>query len=240
VEPQPNTTGETSRSARSRQAIIQAATEVFLRHGYLGATMDEVAARASVSKQTVYKQFQDKQHLFAEIILGKTVEVVDGLSEAVTDTLQDAQDVRNALRDLADGFLRGLLQPDVLRLRRLVIAEADRFPEIGRAWYDRGFDRSLVILGESMQRLADRGLLRDLGDPTLAAYQFAGLVMYRAMNQVMFAGTDALPPDDELDRIADSAVDVFLATYGVDTASARPAPRRRRRAGPGTPVSRPG
>jgi TetR/AcrR family transcriptional repressor of mexJK operon len=240
VEPQPNSTGETSRSARSRQAIIQAATEVFLRHGYLGATMDEVAARASVSKQTVYKQFQDKQHLFAEIILGKTVEVVDRLSEAVMDTLQDAQDARNALRDLADGFLRGLLQPDVLRLRRLVIAEADRFPEIGRAWYDRGFDRSLVILGESMRRLADRGLLRDLGDPTLAAYQFAGLVMYRAMNQVMFAGTNALPPDDELSRIVDSAVDVFLATYGADTASARPAPRRRRRAGPGTPVSRPG
>lgn len=240
MEPQPNSTGETGRSARSRQAIIQAATEVFLRHGYLGATMDEVAARASVSKQTVYKQFQDKQHLFAEIILGKTVEVVDRLSEAVMDTLQDAQDVRNALRDLADGFLRGLLQPDVLRLRRLVIAEADRFPEIGRAWYDRGFDRSLVILGESMRRLADRGLLRDLGDPTLAAYQFAGLVMYRAMNQVMFAGTDALPPDDELNRIVDSAVDVFLATYGVDTGSARPAPRRRRRAGPGTPVSRPG
>jgi len=202
--------------------------------------MDEVAARASVSKQTVYKQFQDKQHLFAEIILGKTVEVVDRLSEAVMDTLQDAQDVRNALRDLADGFLRGLLQPDVLRLRRLVIAEADRFPEIGRAWYDRGFDRSLVVLGESMQRLADRGLLRNLGDPTLAAYQFAGLVMHRAMNQVMFAGTDALPPDDELNRIADAAVDVFLATYGVDTASARQAPRRCQRAGPGTPVSRPG
>ncbi len=240
MEPQPNTPGETSRSARSRQAIIQAATEVFLRHGYLGATMDEVAARASVSKQTVYKQFQDKQHLFAEIILDKTVEVVDTLSEAVTDTLRDARDVRNALRDLADGFLRGLLQPDVLRLRRLVIAEADRFPEIGRVWYDRGFDRSLVILGESMQRLADRGLLRSLGDPTLAAYQFAGLVMYRAMNQVMFAGTDALPPDDELDRIADSAVDVFLAAYGVDTAPARPAPRRRRRGGPGAPVSRPG
>ena len=214
MDPQPNAAAETSRSARRRQAIIQAATEVFVRHGYLGATMDEVAARASVSKQTVYKQFGDKQHLFAEIVLDTTVGVVDRLSGAVASTLQDVQDVRKALRDLADGFLHGLLRPDVLRLRRLVIAEADRFPEVGAAWFDRGFERALVILGESLQRLADCGLLRDLGDPTQAAYQFAGLVMYQPMNQVMFAGTGALPPDDKLGRIADSAVDVFLASYG--------------------------
>jgi TetR/AcrR family transcriptional regulator, mexJK operon transcriptional repressor len=214
VDLQTGVTVETGRSERRRQAIIQAATEVFLRHGYLGATTDEVAARASVSKQTLYKHFADKQHLFAEVILDTTVQVVDGLSNAVASTLQDAQDVRKALRDLADGFLRGLLQPDVLRLRRLVIAEADRFPEVGRAWFDRGFDGALVILGEAMRRLADRGLLHDLSDPTLAAYQFAGLVMYQPMNQVMFAGTDAPPPADKLNRIADSAVEMFLATYG--------------------------
>jgi TetR/AcrR family transcriptional repressor of mexJK operon len=214
VDLQTSDTAEASRSERRRQAIIQAATEVFLRHGYLGATTDEVAARASVSKQTLYKHFDGKQHLFAEIILETTVQVVDGLSDAVAGTLQDAQDARKALRDLADGFLRGLLQPDVLRLRRLVIAEADRFPDIGRAWFERGFDRTLVILGEAMRRLAERGLLRNLSDPTLAAYQFAGLVLYQPMNQVMFAGTDALPSADKLSRIADSAVDMFLATYG--------------------------
>jgi len=214
VDVQTSAAAETGRSERRRQAIIQAATEVFLRHGYLGATTDEVAARASVSKQTLYKHFADKQHLFAEIILDTTVHVVDGLSDAVASTLQDAQDVRKALRDLADGFLRGLLQPDVVRLRRLVIAEADRFPQVGRAWFDRGFDRTLVILGEAMRHLADRGLLHNLSDPTLAAYQFAGLVMYQPMNQVMFAGTDAPPPADKLNRIADSAVEMFLATYG--------------------------
>ena len=211
---QPSATPETGRSERRRQAIIQAATEVFLRHGYLGATTDEVAARASVSKQTLYKHFGDKQRLFAEIILDTTGQLVDGLSNAVASTLQDAQDVRKALRELADGFLRGLLQPDVLRLRRLVIAEADRFPEVGRAWFDRGFDRTLVILGKAMRHLADRGLLHNLSDSTLAAYQFAGLVMYQPMNQVMFAGTDAVPPADTLNRIADSAVEMFLTTYG--------------------------
>jgi len=214
VDPQPSAASDTSRSERRRQVIIRAAAEVFARHGYLGATTDEVAARASVSKQTVYKQFQDKEHLFAAVIIEMTAEVVGRLADSAASTLDDAQDVRKALRNLADGWLHGMLQPDVLRLRRLVIAEADRFPEVGRAWFDQGFDRALVILGNSLQRLADRGLLQGLGDPTLAADQFAGLVLYRPMNQAMFAGTDAVPAPDALGRIADAAVDVFLAAYG--------------------------
>jgi TetR/AcrR family transcriptional regulator, mexJK operon transcriptional repressor len=208
VSVQSNASAEVSQSERRRQAIIKAAIEVFLQHGYVGATTDEIASTASVSKQTLYKHFADKEHLFAEIILDTTVQLVDGLSDAVADTLHDAEDVRAALRGLADGFMRGLLQPDVLRLRRLVIAEAERFPELGKAWFDRGFDRTLVILGEAMQRLAD------LSDPTLAAYQFAGLVMYQPMNQVMFAGTETAPAKKTLNRIADSAVEVFLARYG--------------------------
>jgi TetR/AcrR family transcriptional regulator, mexJK operon transcriptional repressor len=214
VDLETSAAAQTDRSERRRQAIVQAATEVFVRHGYRGATTEEVAARAAVSKQTVYKHFTDKEHLFAEVILDTTVQVSEALSSAVAGILEDAEDVRTALREVAGGFLRGLLQPEVLRLRRLVIAEADRFPEVGRAWFDRGFDRALVILGDAMRQLAERGLLHNLSNPTLAAYQFAGLVMYQPMNQVMFAGTDALPPADKLDRIADAAVEMFLATYG--------------------------
>lgn len=210
---QAEATEEVGRSERRRRAIIEAATEVFLRHGYLGATTDQVAALASVSKQTLYKHFPDKQRLFAEIILDTAVRVVDGLSDAA-GALAEAPDARRALRDLADVYLRALLRPDVLRLRRLIIAEADRFPEVARVWWERGFERTLTTLGEAMRRLAERGLLRRLDDPKLAAYQFAGLVMYQPMNQVMFAGTDALPAAGELDRIAESAVDVFLAAYG--------------------------
>ncbi|WP_283136477.1 TetR/AcrR family transcriptional regulator [Rhizohabitans arisaemae] len=205
---------EEGRTARKRRAILKAATEVFLQHGYLGASMDEVAARAAVSKQTVYKQFQDKKHLFSEIILGTTVQVVAGLGQAYASILEETPDVGQALRDLGRRLLVDLTRPDVLQLRRLVLAEADRFPDIATAWFEGAFHRSLVLLGESMTRLADRGALRELPDPTLAAYQFAGLVMYKPMNQVMFAGTAARPAADELDRIADRAAEVFLAAYG--------------------------
>jgi TetR/AcrR family transcriptional regulator, mexJK operon transcriptional repressor len=205
---------EGGRTARKRRAILAAATEVFLQHGYVGASMDEVAARAAVSKQTVYKQFEDKEHLYAEVVLGNNAQLGDDLARLYADTLDQATDVREAFRDLARRFLHSLVQPDVLRLRRLVLAEADRFPSVSGAWFLSGFERSLELLGQSMSRLVERGMLRELPDPKLAAYHFAGLVMYKPMNQVMFAGSAALPSAEELEDIADRAVDVFLAAYG--------------------------
>jgi TetR/AcrR family transcriptional repressor of mexJK operon len=63
------------RSARKRRAIIEAATTVFLSNGYLGTTMDEIAALAQVSKQTVYKHFADKERLFSEIVTANVDEI---------------------------------------------------------------------------------------------------------------------------------------------------------------------
>lgn len=202
------------RTARKRRAIVAAATEVFLTHGYLGTSMDEVAARAAVSKQTLYKQFVDKEQLFAEVILSATLAVLDELAHAVAVTIDASDDVASALGDLARRFVAGLMRPGVVRLRRLVIAEAGRFPDIGREWYDRGFAASLDALGESLRRLSERGLLRNLEQPVVAAHQFAALVMYTPMNRVMFRGPAEVVPAEELERIAESAVRVFLAAYG--------------------------
>ncbi|MEU4604912.1 TetR/AcrR family transcriptional regulator [Kribbella sp. NPDC023972] len=206
------------RTPRKRRAILAAATEVFLQHGYLGASMDEVAARAGVSKQTVYKQFENKERLFTEIVLGTSDQLLEGLTKAYAETLDGATDAREALGNLARYFLDSLTNSSVLQLRRLVIAEADRFPEVCGAWFNSGFERSLEALGQALTTLTDRGLLRELPDPTLAAYQFAGLVMYKPMNRAMFAGTEARPPVDEFDQLATQATEVFLAAYGRDRA----------------------
>jgi TetR/AcrR family transcriptional repressor of mexJK operon len=68
---QPGTPGldDEPRSIRKRRAILEAATTLFLRNGYLGTSMDEIAALARVSKQTVYKAFSDKESLFSEIVI---------------------------------------------------------------------------------------------------------------------------------------------------------------------------
>src|SRR5215211_4508143 len=86
------------RSARKRLAILEAGREVFMRSGYGGASMDEIAAVAKVSKQTVYKHFADKGNLFAEIITGDMDRRSHELMEALTDNEQADDDLRQLAR----------------------------------------------------------------------------------------------------------------------------------------------
>jgi TetR/AcrR family transcriptional regulator, mexJK operon transcriptional repressor len=200
------------RSARKRSAILDAATTVFLRKGYLGTSMDEVAALAAVSKQTVYKHFADKERLFAEIVIGTVDEASDRVGDEVAD-LPDTGDLEADLRDLARRQLAMVMQPRLLALRRLVIGEAGRFPELGRTFYERGPGRTVDALAGAFERLATHGLL-DVDDPRRAAQHFNWLVMSAPINQAMLLGDDGRATPADLDRYADDGVRAFLAAYG--------------------------
>src|SRR5919197_1929079 len=182
-----DSSGEGTRSARKRRLIVEAATTAFLRNGYLGTSMDEVAALAAVSKHTVYSHFADKQRLFIDIILATSDQVIGELVQAATSALPDSDEVETNLRRLARQLITAICHPQVLRLRRLIIGEAERFPELGRTYWERGFERGLATLADKLQRLPERGLLR-LHDPQLAANQFAGMVLWVPVNRVMFLG----------------------------------------------------
>jgi TetR/AcrR family transcriptional regulator, mexJK operon transcriptional repressor len=204
---------EEGRSARKRKAIMQAATTVFLRNGYLGTSMDEIAARAAVSKQTVYKHFADKERLFTEIILA-TIDQVGAPFHAEVLTLGDTDDLERELTALASRLMAAVMAPDVLALRRLVIAEADRFPQLGRTYYERGPGRTAAALAPHFGRLAERGLLR-LDDPLGAALQFTWLVTSIPLNEVMLCGDPGRFTAAELDGYADAGARAFLAAYGA-------------------------
>jgi AcrR family transcriptional regulator len=199
------------RSERKRTAILEAATDTFLRKGYLGTTMDEIAATAAVSKQTVYKHFADKESLFTEIVTGAVDAVSDPHHEDVLG-LADTGDVEADLRALAGRQLERVMQPRLLALRRLVIGEAGRFPELGRAYYERGAGRTIEALASAFERLAARGTLK-VDDPQLAAAHFNWLVMSIPLNQAMLCGDDELPGASDLERYAETGVRVFLAAY---------------------------
>ena len=200
------------RSVRKRAAILDAAATVFLAKGYLGSSMDEIAARAGVSKQTVYKQFADKERLFSEIVNGTVDEASDVVYRQVLD-LDEQDDVESGLRALARRQLALVMDPKLLRLRRLVIGEATRFPELGRTFYARGPERTIATLAAAFERLAEQGRL-DVADPQIAAAHFNWLVMSIPLNEAMLCGDDEPASPAELDRLADAGVRAFIGAYG--------------------------
>lgn len=200
------------RSARKRRAILDAATEVFLKSGYLGTNMDEIAALSSVSKQTVYKHFSSKEALFIEIVSSMTTGAGDVVHNDVAQLGAD-EDLAAYLVEYALRQLTVVLTPRIMQLRRLVIGEVTRFPELARVLYERGPARAMAMLATVFQSLAERGLLQ-VDDPNVAAEHFNWLIMSAPLNQAMLLGDDAIPSQAELRRNAEAGVRVFLAAYG--------------------------
>jgi TetR/AcrR family transcriptional regulator, mexJK operon transcriptional repressor len=201
------------RTVRKRKAILEAATTIFLRDGYLGAGMDEIAFLADVSKQTVYKQFISKEALFLEIVAGLTTQGSDAVHGDVPDLAPNG-DLHAYLEDYANRQLRIVLTPRLMQLRRVVIGEVARFPELGKALYESGPKRTMATMATIFQRLADRRLLR-INDPAAAASHFNWLVMSQPLNQAMLLGDAAIPKPIALRRHAADAVRVFLAAYRI-------------------------
>ena len=127
--------------------------------------------------------------------------------------LDDGGDVAAYLRDYAYRQLTVVLTPRVMQLRRLVIGEVGRFPELAKVLYERGPMRAMAALAAIFERLAKRGLLA-IDDPMVAASQFNWLIMSAPLNQAMLLGDGAIPKQAELRRHAAEGVRVFLAAYG--------------------------
>jgi TetR/AcrR family transcriptional regulator, mexJK operon transcriptional repressor len=198
------------RSARKRRVVIDAATTLFLRHGYLGTSMDQIAAFAAVSKPTVYKFFPDKEQLLTAIV----TETLDrGTSPLLTELSRLAESDRLAsdLRELARRYLTTVTQPPGLQLRRLVIGASHQLPGLARTYYEQAPEQILRALAECFRRLANRGLLR-LTDPGQAAAHFAFLVLGRALDKSLFCGDQPFTAA-ELAAQADAGASAFLAAY---------------------------
>lgn len=193
--------------------MIDAAVEMFLAHGYQGVSMDELAARAGVAKQTVYSHFESKEALFHAMVWTLTDAASDTVHTGVPLPKSD-EPIQDFLFNYAQRQLKVVLTPTLMSLRRLVIGEASRFPELAQALYEQGPKRALTVLAELFRQLDDRGSLR-APDPVVAASHFNWLVMGEAINRAMLLGDESLPSEEELNETASQAVRVFLAAYGV-------------------------
>jgi TetR/AcrR family transcriptional regulator, mexJK operon transcriptional repressor len=201
----------TSRLASS-DVIMEAATTLFLRKGYAGTSMDEIAAVAGVSKQTIYTHFADKERLFSDLVLRNT-ERVDEFVEQVGTIFEDTDDLEKALLELARRYIALVIRPEVLQLRRLVIGEAGHFPGLAGTYYERVPQRVLETLASNLERLAERGLLR-LDDTMLAANHFVALILWVPLDRAMFRLEQEPVGARRQDQLAVAGVRVFLAAYG--------------------------
>lgn len=108
--------------------ILDVATGLFFRQGFAVTSMEQVAAVARISKRTLYARFRDKAALFHDVVERK-VGLWRGSFEA---ELEYPDSLEAALRQAAEGILRVALEPEALALHRMVVAEAERFPELAR------------------------------------------------------------------------------------------------------------
>ncbi|MFF6774272.1 TetR/AcrR family transcriptional regulator [Streptomyces sp. NPDC012637] len=214
-------------AARKRRSITDAALAEFLAEGYSAASMDAITQRSGVSKATIYKHFGSKERLFLAVVgnvLAQTYADAGPADSALADigTAADtgpetgfdtvSARLRAALVRVTTDWARVLLRPDIMALRRLVIGEIDRFPQLGQLWYRVTYDRCNRPLVEALTMLHARGVL-DVPDPELAVRQLVATTVGVPQLVHTFApGTE--PDEDELARVTGSGVDLFLAGYG--------------------------
>lgn len=192
-----------------RQAIIDAARQVFLRHGFTDTSLDVVAAEAGVSKQTIYNHFGDKTSLFIAVIDAAQAAVALESQARFAEQFQESGDLETDLRAVTRLWTESVLSEDVAGLRRVIIAEQWRHPDLAQEWSRprSAFEESLA---QELEKYVSDGVL-DIVDVHVAAHQLVLLTVHEAMHVSQF-GLRRLSPA-QVDKIAADGVDMWLRSY---------------------------
>jgi AcrR family transcriptional regulator len=199
---------EENRLAR-RAAIVAAARDSFLDNGYAATSMSTIAAQLGGSKGTLWAYFPSKEALFAAVLDDLTAAFRRELDEA----FRPGRSLRAALQFFCESFMCKVMAPHAIKLHRLIIAEGDRFPEIGPLFYERGpkpvTDHLTSYLGKQM----DKGLLRR-ADPAMAAAHLTDLIKGPQASRLW--GVEQRCTADDIRIHAASVVELFLRGYAPE------------------------
>lgn len=187
-----------------RQAIIDAATRMFLAHGYRNVSMDKIAQAAPVSKATLYHHFDGKPALLAAVVLDLCTSLLQTMTEVVTES----GDVENNLKKIAASFMDLLFAEDGLAIYRLVIAESHDFPELGRLVYESGPLPALDCLENYLRRLHADGRIC-IADPAFAANAFFNLLKGELYIPCLLS-IRPLPSADEKKRVINRVIPFYM------------------------------
>lgn len=202
---------EDPRVSRSRTAIETAALDLFLARGYVGAGVDDIADSARVSKRTIYNIYGGKEQLFAAL-MARNLGMAERFARVAATVLTDTDDVEGELVEVAVRLATMVVNERVVRLRRLLIGEVERFPELADRYYRGAPATTLRALADALARLDELGKLV-VDDPTTAAEHFAFLVMGAQLDRALFTAAGHLPPEDAVAESARQGAAAFVRAY---------------------------
>ena len=190
-----------------RAAILAVAREVFFEHGYAAASMSMIAARLGGSKGTLYNYFENKKALFTAYIES----TCQSFGDEIFAHWPDDGPLRPALKALCKGYIQYFLGEDTVRIFRLVVAECQRSPEVGRVFNEAGPANGRRRLAEKLAIAHAQGLI-DAPDPALAARHFFALckggVYYDRLLNLVSPSSEA-----EIEQEAEAVTATFLRAY---------------------------
>lgn len=193
-----------------RRQILDGAHQVFTARGFDAASMNDIANAANVSKGTLYVYFQDKEHLFVALIEREREAQKRGAFEALN---HDSDPVR-ALRTFGERLVRMVNCDLAVSAHRVVIGVSERMPDLGRAFYENGPAQGAKLIANYLDRMVAEGKLA-IDDTHLAAVQFVDLCQATLMRPRLFNAIRTPPEDEEVRRVVGSAIEMFMARYGV-------------------------
>lgn len=196
------------RKGRKFDQVLDGARKVFMSDGFEGASVDEIARVANVSKATLYSYFPDKRLLFMEVA---TTECQRQARDAL-DKIDMEAVPREVLTQTGLHFLRFITSEFGQRIFRICVAESDRFPELGQKFYNSGPAVFRAEMAAYFKKAEERGELRMI-DHRLAADQFGELCKADIWPRLIFGVTKSVT-EDEITHVVENAVETFLARYG--------------------------
>lgn len=192
-----------------RHQILEGAHAVFAVRGFDAASMNDIAAAANVSKGTLYVYFEDKEHLFVALIEREREKQKQGMYAA----LADEPSLSLALTHFGTGLVRLLTGPFALSAHRIVLGVAERMPDLGREFYERGPMQGAQRLAAFLDQRIAAGELA-IEDTALAAAQFVDLCQSTLLRPRLFNAVRTPPGEDEIAHVVGEAVKTFMARYG--------------------------
>ena len=198
-------------ASNKRIQILDGAARVFAQDGYEGASMSRIAAEASVSKGTLYNYFTCKAELFADYVQRDCTRLLT----QIFDDLDYARAAEETLAQIGRRMIAMLVSEAALVMHRMVVAEAEKFPELACSFYQAGPARAVENLAAYLRHLNAEGRL-DVPDAVFGAEQFFALIQTRVYMKRQLRLAE-MPSPAQIDHVVESAVRLFLRGYARDT-----------------------